>query len=790
MTHVFISYSKKNRAYARTLADHLLSVGFDVWIDDRIDYGEMWERTIFKAIDDCSAFLVIMTPESYESDWVLREIQYADRRRKPQFPVLLDGEDFPRYGPHQHVDVRGGHLPPEDFYGRLEKAAPRRAKTGTNVTPQDVAVPQTDTLPATPAAPITASTRNLNTRVIAAIAVGIFVLLIIGLVLLNRPTKTEEKVNTLVAETATLRQEITQLSTVLTPEATQQIVSVPSLTITHTSTQPPSKTSTITQTAAPSPSRTPTATLTRTATFTRTPTETPTIDIAMAVNTLDAEATIHVHETNQAATATEHAARTATAASWTDTPTPTATLTPNITASIEAFLTQRAAQTETAIAAFQTATADSWTETPTPTPTFTNTPTSTPTPTYTFTPTPTPTALGGGTGQIGFNSNRGGIGQIYAMDVNGSHIRRITTNATDHNDHSWSPDGSQIAFDSYLDGNYEIYVINSDGTNLKRLTQNSTIDSDPAWSPDGQQIAFRSSRDGNPEIYTMNADGSNPQNLTKTNNNRSDYQPAWSPNGRQIVFYSNRDGNYEIYTMNENGSNPHNLTNNNANDTQPAWSPDGQQIAFRSNRDGNFEIYIMNADGSNQHNLTNNNNEDSSPAWSPDGRQIAFRSNRDGNFEIYVMNADGSNQHNISNNPAADVDPSWRPAAPNPDPLLNVPVIDNGQSTSTLTFTPNPTIKPATLIPQSGNVTRTATPTKLTIKIVSGVRVNLRREPNQESIVDFIAEPNTEWTASKMSTDEKWVLISLGNGFYHGWVSIQFISPVSGNLYALPRGNN
>ena len=30
MAHVFISYSKKNRDYARKLADHLLANGFDV----------------------------------------------------------------------------------------------------------------------------------------------------------------------------------------------------------------------------------------------------------------------------------------------------------------------------------------------------------------------------------------------------------------------------------------------------------------------------------------------------------------------------------------------------------------------------------------------------------------------------------------------------------------------------------------------------------------------------------------------------------------------------------------
>jgi formylglycine-generating enzyme required for sulfatase activity len=133
MSHVFISYSKRNRVYARQLAERLLELGFDVWIDDRIDYGENWEREIFKAIDGCSAFVVIMTPEAYESDWVLRECQYADRRKKPPLPILLEGEEFPRYGINQYFDVRGGGLPDGSFFQRLARHAPRKSTRGTEI---------------------------------------------------------------------------------------------------------------------------------------------------------------------------------------------------------------------------------------------------------------------------------------------------------------------------------------------------------------------------------------------------------------------------------------------------------------------------------------------------------------------------------------------------------------------------------------------------------------------------------------------------------------------------------
>lgn len=138
MSHVFISYSRKNGLYARQLADFLGAKGFNVWMDDRIDYGDMWEKIIFQSIDDCAAFIVIMTPDSYDSAWVRREYHYAEKRKKPQFPLLLEGEEFPFYIATQYVDVRDGALPPEDFIVRLSSAVAPQGAPGKNVAPSEM----------------------------------------------------------------------------------------------------------------------------------------------------------------------------------------------------------------------------------------------------------------------------------------------------------------------------------------------------------------------------------------------------------------------------------------------------------------------------------------------------------------------------------------------------------------------------------------------------------------------------------------------------------------------------
>lgn len=75
--HVFISYAREDRAYTRKLADHLRERGFDVWMDDRIDFGDRWWHTIVQALRASAAFVIVMMPEWEKSEWVEREVILA-----------------------------------------------------------------------------------------------------------------------------------------------------------------------------------------------------------------------------------------------------------------------------------------------------------------------------------------------------------------------------------------------------------------------------------------------------------------------------------------------------------------------------------------------------------------------------------------------------------------------------------------------------------------------------------------------------------------------------------------
>lgn len=122
--HIFISYARKNQAYVRKLVDELHRRGFETWLDNRIDYGERWWQTIVEEIRNSAAFVVVMTPDSVKSEWVKRELLFAQQVRKPIFPLLLRGKEFPLLITTQYVDVTSGQLPPESFYTRLGRITP------------------------------------------------------------------------------------------------------------------------------------------------------------------------------------------------------------------------------------------------------------------------------------------------------------------------------------------------------------------------------------------------------------------------------------------------------------------------------------------------------------------------------------------------------------------------------------------------------------------------------------------------------------------------------------------
>jgi len=126
MGHIFISYSHKDSSYVHKLAEALEQEGFGVWIDDRIHYGSEWPKVVTRNLDVSDAVIVVLSDNSYESDMVQNEVARAREKKKPIFPLLLEGDNWLIVQAKQFVDVKDGSLPTEKFYKRLEEITPRK----------------------------------------------------------------------------------------------------------------------------------------------------------------------------------------------------------------------------------------------------------------------------------------------------------------------------------------------------------------------------------------------------------------------------------------------------------------------------------------------------------------------------------------------------------------------------------------------------------------------------------------------------------------------------------------
>jgi hypothetical protein len=102
----FISYSRVNKEFATKLSKGLRAAGYPIWFDQLdIPTGARWDDELEDALQECSIFMIILTPASIASENVKDEIGYAIDHGKRILPVLLEDCDVPlRLRRFQYVD--------------------------------------------------------------------------------------------------------------------------------------------------------------------------------------------------------------------------------------------------------------------------------------------------------------------------------------------------------------------------------------------------------------------------------------------------------------------------------------------------------------------------------------------------------------------------------------------------------------------------------------------------------------------------------------------------------------
>jgi HD-GYP domain-containing protein (c-di-GMP phosphodiesterase class II) len=123
MSHIFISYSRKDIEVAQKIVDTLAANDLDTWIDWKsIPKGENWEQEIYRGIEGADAFLFLISPESVASEMCHKEIAHAVQNGKRILPIVLhDAEPnivHPEVSKRNWIFCRDGQ---DDFNKAIEE---------------------------------------------------------------------------------------------------------------------------------------------------------------------------------------------------------------------------------------------------------------------------------------------------------------------------------------------------------------------------------------------------------------------------------------------------------------------------------------------------------------------------------------------------------------------------------------------------------------------------------------------------------------------------------------------
>lgn len=91
MSHVFISYSRKDKKVVDTFVERLRRQDFIIWQDvSDIPAGEKWGEALIHAIDESAAVLVFCSHSASKSTYVNAEVDHAIAQGKPIIPIWLE----------------------------------------------------------------------------------------------------------------------------------------------------------------------------------------------------------------------------------------------------------------------------------------------------------------------------------------------------------------------------------------------------------------------------------------------------------------------------------------------------------------------------------------------------------------------------------------------------------------------------------------------------------------------------------------------------------------------------
>ncbi len=250
---------------------------------------------------------------------------------------------------------------------------------------------------------------------------------------------------------------------------------------------------------------------------------------------------------------------------------------------------------------------------------------------------------------IVFSSNRSGHWRIWAIQADGSRLRKLFDGPDDADDVDpmAAPDGRRVLFTSTRGGKVGVWLFDLAARKLERV-----CDGDQAeWAPDGKRIALRR----NEAIFVRDLRSGKERRVSP-----ADWPhcsgPSWSPDGRLLAFACRWDAGNAVFVVSADGGAPRKVYGRRGA-CEPHWSPDGKRIVFETET----HVWSVRPDGSSARPVTFYGGVQRYPRYSPDGRRIVFcqAPSPEGPWELYVVSAWGGRPRRLTEG-GSDMYPHWR----------------------------------------------------------------------------------------------------------------------------------
>lgn len=242
---------------------------------------------------------------------------------------------------------------------------------------------------------------------------------------------------------------------------------------------------------------------------------------------------------------------------------------------------------------------------------------------------------------------------------------QLTYTTSDNRYASYNKSGTKILFESNRNGNWQIYTMDINGGHQKRLIKSSFNDRRPTWHPYKDIILFESDRTGTFELYKLDLESHKISRIRiPVHGNKSRAQ--YAPNGVEIIFnLQDPKGDFDIYAVHHKGKRPKKLIDDSFNNLYPQFSRRGEYFLYYSNKNNEKEtdvIYTYNIITEEKSRLTYFKDHSSYAKLSNNRLRVVYSASLDQKKpEIFIMKHDGKNKRQITFNNESDILPIWSP---------------------------------------------------------------------------------------------------------------------------------